>query len=67
MKHTRTIQALATLDRPLTFAGRLEEIRAATLQNHCDAALAARADFEDRVTRAVKRRVDAVLDAITAD
>jgi hypothetical protein len=58
---------LVAMDEPMTFSARLEHIKAINLQNHCDAALAARIDFEDRLTRAVKRRVDQILDAITAD
>jgi hypothetical protein len=67
MKTKTQITALATLDEPMTFAARLETIKAANLQTHCDAALAARMDFENRLTRAVKHRVDQILDAITAD
>jgi hypothetical protein len=61
----RQVKELTTLDQPMTFAARLEQLKAINLQNHCDAALAARMDFEDRLTRAVKHRVDQILDAIT--
>ncbi len=67
MKPTKTqVTALATLDQPMTFAARLEQIKVATLENHCGAVLADRIDFHDRVRRAVKDQIDQVLDAMTA-
>lgn len=61
------VTALATLDQPMTFAARLEQIKVATLENHCAAVLADRVDFQDRLRRAVKHHLDQVVDAMTAD
>jgi hypothetical protein len=70
-RNTTTIkknQQLVELDAPgMTFVARLEHLRAVNAQAHYDAALRARIDFEDRLVRAVRSRVEQVLDAITAD
>jgi hypothetical protein len=59
------ITALATLDAPMTFAARLEQIKVATLENHCAAVLANRIDFKERLRRAVKHELVEVLEAMT--
>jgi len=68
MKPTKTqtqVTALATLDTPMTFAARLEQIKVATLEQHCAAVLADRIDFKERLRRAVKHELDDVLEAMT--
>jgi hypothetical protein len=54
-------------DQQLTFFQRLAALRAATVETHYNAALAARAEFESQAVSLVSARVHQILNAVVAD
>ena len=64
---TKSITLMNGNDKALTFYERLAVLRAATTEAHFNAALRARAEFEEFIVQAVSTRVMQVANAITAD
>ena len=64
---TKHITIMNGNDKALTFYERLAVLRATTTEAHYNAALLARAEFEEFIVQAVSSRVMQVANAIVAD